>query len=79
MQDDDQLMHVIRGCSSSAHHFLGTAAMGKVVDERLRVKGTKGLRVCDASIFPASVGGNIVATIYAVAEKAADMIKQDWP
>ena len=77
MQDDAQLIHVIRGCSS-AHHFLGTAAMGKVVDERLRVKGTKGLRVCDASIFPASVGGNIVATIYAIAEKAADMIKQDW-
>ena len=36
----------------------GTAAMGKVVDTRLRVKGVRGLRVADASIFPTAMGGH---------------------
>lgn len=48
------------------------------VDERLRVRGVKGVRVIDASVFPLHVGGNIVATVYAVAEKGADLIKEDW-
>ena len=52
--------------------------MGKVVDERLRVKGVEGLRICDASVFPSNISGNLVATVYAVAEKTADMIKEDW-
>lgn len=59
------------------NHILGTCAMGQVVDERLRVKGVAGLRVVDASIIPAQVAGNIVSTVYAIAEKAADMIKDD--
>ncbi|KAK7517426.1 putative aryl-alcohol dehydrogenase [Phyllosticta citriasiana] len=63
-------------------HPSGTCAMmprslGGVVDGRLRVHGTKGLRVVDASIFPLETLGNIQATVYAVAEKAADMIKED--
>jgi choline dehydrogenase-like flavoprotein len=51
--------------------------MGEVVDERLRVKGVKGLRVVDASVFPAHVSGNIMSTAYGVAEKGADLIKED--
>jgi choline dehydrogenase-like flavoprotein len=49
-----------------------------VVDSRLKVHGTKNLRIVDASIFPMETLGNIQATVYAVAEKAADLIKQDW-
>jgi len=49
--------------------------LGGVVDHELRVYGTKGLRIVDASIFPMAISGHISSTVYAVAEKAADMIK----
>lgn len=52
--------------------------MGDTLDSRLRVKGVQGLRVADASAFPNNLSGNIVATVYALAEKAADMIREDW-
>ncbi|KAM0803842.1 GMC oxidoreductase-domain-containing protein [Usnea florida] len=39
-------------------HSAGTAAMGKVIDSQLRVKGVKGSRIADASIFPTAIGGH---------------------
>lgn len=62
----------------SEYHPCGTCAMGDVVDSHLRVKGVKGLRVADASIFPNQISGNICATVYSIAEKAADIVKGDW-
>ncbi|KAK4574075.1 hypothetical protein LTR86_001836 [Recurvomyces mirabilis] len=59
------------------YHIIGTCAMGEVVDDKLRVKGVNNLRVIDASIFPGHVSGNIMASTYAVAEKAADILKKD--
>ena len=53
------------------------AEMGGVVDDRLKVHGINNLRVVDASVFPLEPSGNIQATTYAVAEKAADLIKED--
>lgn len=60
------------------YHPVGTCAIGEVVDSKCFVKGTKRLRVIDASVFPNHVSGNIVASVYAVAEKGADLIKANW-
>lgn len=49
-----------------------------VVDERLRVYGVRGLRVIDASIMPTQIGAHPQATVYAIAEKGAAMIREDW-
>jgi choline dehydrogenase-like flavoprotein len=51
--------------------------MGGVLDSRMKVYGTRNLRVCDASIFPIQVRGNIQSTVYAVAEKGSDILKED--
>jgi choline dehydrogenase-like flavoprotein len=68
----------VRDWVMGEYHLIGTCAMGEVVDSRLRVKGVKGLRVVDASVFPNHVSGNICSSVYTVAEKAADLIKEDW-
>ncbi|KAK8040008.1 hypothetical protein PG993_008419 [Apiospora rasikravindrae] len=62
------------------YHPAGTAALmprelGGVVDQTLRVYGVKNLRVVDASIMPSLPGGNTCQPTYAIAEKAADIIK----
>lgn len=41
----------------------------------LKVHGLQGLRVCDASIFPEAIGAHPVATVVAIAEKFADMLR----
>ena len=64
----------IRRAGLSHAHAAGTASMGKVVDTDLRVYGLSGLRVADASIFPVAIGGHPQATLYGLAERAADLI-----
>lgn len=67
--------------AASQFHYSGTCAMGPdgegVVDEKLRVRGVKGLRVVDASIMPTIISGNTYASVLMIAEKASDMIKSD--
>lgn len=67
------------GALRSNSHAFGTAAMmarelGSVVDPALRVFGTRRLRVVDASVLPIQLSGHTTATLYAVAERAAEMI-----
>lgn len=50
---------------------------GGVVNSRLRVYGTKNLRVVDASVLPIVPRGNPQSTVYAIAERAVDLIRED--
>ncbi len=47
------------------------------MDSRLKVYGTENVRVVDASVLPFQLVGHLTSTLYAVAERAADFIKED--
>ena len=75
----------VRNSTITDWHPIGTCAMGGkgkedgyVVNSRLGVYGTKGLRVCDASIMPLHISAHPQATIYAIGEKGAAIIGEDW-
>lgn len=78
-ETDDELRMYVRNTTGNIHHPLGTAAMlpredGGVVDHKLRVYGTKNLRVVDASVIPVLISAHICTAVYGVAEIAADLI-----
>ncbi|KAF9884849.1 hypothetical protein FE257_001192 [Aspergillus nanangensis] len=77
---EDWVAYIRRNTLPTAMHPVGTCAMmplelGGVVDEQLKVYGVEGLRVVDASVMSVIIGANLAGTVYAIAEKAADMIK----
>jgi choline dehydrogenase len=80
---DADLLEYCRNNGATIFHPSGTCKMGTdddkmaVLDERLRVRGIKNLRVIDCSAMPTLVSGNTNAPVVMMAEKAADMIKED--
>ncbi|TEA10645.1 Dehydrogenase xptC [Colletotrichum sidae] len=79
VQTDEDILNFIKGVTSTEFHYAGTCAMlprslGGVVDAELKVYGIDGLRVVDASIMPLLPSAHTQATVYAIAEKAADLI-----
>jgi choline dehydrogenase-like flavoprotein len=78
VSSDAEIDSYIRGTAATLFHPCGTCRMGSdanaVVDEDLRFRGIEGLRIADASVMPAVVGGNINACVMMIAEKAAELI-----
>lgn len=79
----EDTIRIAKSSCMSMQHPCGSCAMltrdkGGVVDTRLRVYGVEGLMVCDASVFPLIPRGTLMCMVYAVAERAADLIKEDF-
>ena len=81
--DLDSVKGYVQRTGISMWHPTSTCSMlprekGGVVDDRLVVYGTANLRIVDASIMPLIPRANIQSSVYAVAERAADIIKGDY-
>ncbi|XP_054157693.1 4-pyridoxate dehydrogenase-like [Oppia nitens] len=82
-QCDSYIRCHIQQLTLSGLHDCGSVRMGDpnrddtVLDPRLRVKGFKRLRVCDASVFPVIPNGNTNAATFMTGEKCAEMVKED--
>ncbi|KAI0358345.1 GMC oxidoreductase [Trametes cingulata] len=79
---DEQLRDFVKQNLSTTWHSCGSCAMlpkekNGVVDTKLKVYGTKNLRVADLSIFPMIPSVHTQATTYGIAEQAVDIIRAD--
>src|SRR5665213_269939 len=78
VQSDEQIADYVRKAGSTVYHPCGTCRLGEDdsarVDSRLRVRGSEGLRVADASVMPAMPSPNIHPATIMVAEKGSDII-----
>jgi choline dehydrogenase len=81
VRTDREIEQFVRERADCYHHQAGSCRIGAddlaVVDPELKVHGVAGLRVVDASVMPAVPSGNCHAAIAAIAERAADLIKEE--
>ncbi|KAF8809666.1 alcohol/choline dehydrogenase [Phlegmacium glaucopus] len=83
VQTDNDFRTFVENNYAPVLHPIGTAAMlprslGGVVDAKLRVYGVQNVRVVDASIIPIQLSAHLSSTVYGIAEKASDLIIEDW-
>jgi choline dehydrogenase len=81
-RSDEDLIHDFKQRSGTVYHpsctcRMGTSAANSVLDANLKVHGIKGLRVCDASVFPNLIAGNTNAPSILVGWKGAELILKD--
>jgi len=82
-QSDDELARLAGDIATTIFHPVGTTKMGRdddpmaVLDSRMRVRGTTGLRVVDGGAMPTITSGNTNSPILMMAERAAQWILDD--
>ncbi|KAJ6551750.1 alcohol oxidase [Mycena capillaripes] len=79
-EEETDLDEFIRTHLRTVYHYTSSCRMarreeGGVVDDDLKVYGVRGLRVCDASVFPCITSAHTMAPVIAVAERCADIMK----
>ncbi|KAF9458880.1 aryl-alcohol-oxidase from pleurotus Eryingii [Collybia nuda] len=83
-ETDEEIEAYVRKNVNGIWHAVGTAMMTSkdagygVVDPDLKVKGVNGLRIVDGSILPFVPNAHTQGTIYLIAERGADLIKDDY-
>ncbi|KAB2851409.1 MAG: choline dehydrogenase [Hyphomicrobiaceae bacterium] len=82
IKTDEDLARAAGDIATTIFHPVGTCKMGTdsmaVVSPRLKVHGLEGLRVIDASIMPTITSGNTNSPTLMIAEKGAEMVREDW-
>ncbi|KAJ4390639.1 hypothetical protein N0V93_004237 [Gnomoniopsis smithogilvyi] len=78
---NERMLQLVKQHVVTEFHPSGSTSMlplnlGGVVDTALKVYGTSNLRVVDAGIMPVIPGAHLQAVVYGVAERAADIIKE---
>ncbi|MFK7830476.1 MAG: GMC family oxidoreductase [Congregibacter sp.] len=78
VRSDADWEQYLRANVVGGNHLAGTCRMGTdeaaVVTPQLKVRGIEGLRVVDASVIPSLPSTHTNATVFAIAEKAADLM-----
>lgn len=83
-ESDEYWECMARTVTYNVYHPVGTAKMGKpndpeaVVDNKLKVYSVRNLRVVDASVMPTIPSVNTNAAVMMIAERAADLIKEEY-
>lgn len=84
VQSDAELSHYARKAAHTVYHPCGTTRMGDtktddlaVVDEKLKVRGFRNLRIVDAGVFPTIPTINPMVTVLGIAERAAEIIAEE--
>jgi choline dehydrogenase-like flavoprotein len=84
VQSDEELSLYARRAAHTVYHPCGTTRMGDVasdgmavVDERLRLRGLRGVRIADAGVFPTIPSINPMLTVLGVGERCAELIVEE--